>query len=221
MLSSLPCEPIHHSSIIHWRSLHIGRVAFPVATYAYVGVEIVAVTAVEARTPHTSLRFAARHIAWITALMYVGCVITFYFDVKWSDPHLPPYHARSTPTTAAPLLGTLEESSSIVIIAALNAKQLPLANVLNGLLILAVLSAANTALYVSSRTLWGLACNLDPELRFGENKFWRWLSLLSTTTPGARVPGWALLVSSITFWWLLPFLLLAKSTSSANVSQLL
>jgi amino acid transporter len=109
-------------------------------------------------------------------------------------------------------------SSSIVVIAALNANEVGLSNVLSGLLIMAVLSAANTALYVSSRTLWGLACNLDPQLGRSRYIFWRWLSKLSTTTPGARVPGWALIVSAISFWWLLPFLSFAKTSSALNVS---
>jgi len=198
------------------------KVAFPVATYAYLGVEIIAVTAAEARTPHTSLRFAARHIAWFTAVMYVASIASYYLNVEWSDPRLPVYRGRiSTPAADSPQSPTtgIAGSSAIVIIATLTAYQVPLSNVLSGLLIMAVLSAANTALYVSSRTLWGLACNLDPQLSNSPYIIWRLLSKLSTTTPGARVPGWALLVSSVTFWWLLPFLLLAKSTSAVNVGS--
>jgi yeast amino acid transporter len=155
--------------------------------------------------------------------MYVTSVVSYYFNVEWSNPQLPVYLERSnTPATGPPAQpGMPEMSSSIVIIATLNANEVPLSNALNGLLILAVLSAANTALYVSSRTLWGLACNLDPQLCHSPNRFWRWLSLLSVTTPGTRVPGWALIVSSVSFWWLLLFLLLANSTSSLNVCWLL
>ena len=184
---------------------------------------MVAVTAVEAKTPHISLRFTARHVAWISALIYVVSVVSYYLSVEWSDPQLPVYRGRrSTPVAGPPAQpGTPENSSCIIIIAALNAHQVSLSNVLNGLLILAVLSTANTHLYVSSRTLWGLACKLDPNPVLRRNRFWRWLSLLSHTTPGARVPGLALLVSGVMFWWLLPFLLLAKSTSSLNVCWLL
>lgn len=184
-------------------------------------MEIVAVTAVEARTPQSSLRFPARNIAWITTFMYVTSVIAYYFNVSWQDPNLPTYHGRvSTPAADSRSNSTTgpPPSSSIVVIAALNANEVPLSNVSSGLLIMAILSTANTALYVSSRTLWGLACNLDPQLGRNRYIFWRWLSKLSNTTPGTRVPGWALIVSAISFWWLLPFLRFAKTSSALNVS---
>jgi yeast amino acid transporter len=182
---------------------------------------MVAVTAVEARTPQKSLRFPARNIAWITTVIYVTSVIAYYFNVSWQDPNLPTYNGRtsvpaansqSNMTTGPP------PSSSLLIIAALNAGEVPVSNVLLGFLIMAVLSTANTALYVSSRTLWGLACNLDPELGRSPYIFWRWLSKLSNTTPGAKVPGWALIVTAFAFWWLLPFSRLVETSSAINVS---
>ena len=197
---------------------------FPIATYAYLGVEIVAVTAVEAKTPHISLRPAARHIAWITTLMYIASIISYYFNVEWCDPRLPIYQTRAPNPfhclpANLPITGN-HNTSSIVIIATNTANQNTLSDALNYFLILAVLSAANTALYVSSRTLWGLACHLDPQLSRSTNRFWRILALLSTTTPIGRVPGWALLVSSVTFWWLLPYLLLStNTTTSTNVRE--
>jgi amino acid transporter len=197
------------------------KVAFPIATYAYLGVEIVAVTAVEARTPQNSLRFPARNIAWITASIYVISVIAYYFNVSWQDPNLPTYQGRTStpaPDSQPDSITGPPPSSSLVIIAALNANEVPISNVLLGFLIMAILSAANTALYVSSRTLWGLACNLDPQLGRSRYTFWRLLSKLSNTTPSGKVPGWALIVSAIAFWWLLPFSRLAQTSSAVNVS---
>jgi yeast amino acid transporter len=200
---------------------HLDRVAFPIAAYAYLGVEIVAVTAVEAKTPQKSLRFPARNIAWITTVIYVTSVISYYFNVSWTDEKLPSYDGRITAAanSQSNSMTPPTKSSSLVIIAALNAGEVPMSNVLLSFLIMAVLSAANTALYVSSRTLWGLACNLDPQLSRSRYIFWRWLSKLSNTTPGAKVPGWALIVCALGFWWLLPFSRLANPSSAVNVSS--
>ena len=160
----------------------------PIATYAYIGVEIVAVTAVEAKRPKRSLRLPARNIAWITGLFYFACVIVFYFNVSWKDPHLPGYHLRDGKASGS------NSSTALVIIAAENAKVKSLPSVLTAFLIMAVLSAANTALYVASRTLWGVACDFDSQLINSPNPLKRWFSMLSTTTP-RKVPGWALFVS--------------------------
>jgi amino acid transporter len=78
---------------------------------------------------------------------------------------------------------------------------------LNGCLILAILSAANTALYVASRTLFGLTQEIDPNSRW-----WGWVSKFSTTTHNRRVPAFALVASVLIFCWV-PFLHLTKSYS--------
>lgn len=168
-------------------------VAMPIATYAYIGVEIVAVTAVEAKEPKKSLRLSARNIAWITGLFYFACVIIFYFNVYWKDPRLPGYHLRDG------LASGSNSSTALIIIAAENAKVEALPSVLTTFLIIAVLSAANTALYVASRTLWGVACDFDSNLIDSQNPLKRWFSKLSTTTP-RKVPGWALFASCLFIW---------------------
>jgi amino acid transporter len=165
----------------------------PIATYAYIGVEIVAVTAVEAKTPKISLRRPARNIAWITGLFYFACVIAFYFNVSFKDPHLPGYHLRDGIAIGS------NSSTALILIAADNAGVEGLSSVLTVFLIIAVLSAANTALYVASRTLWGVACDFDAQLINSPNIFKRWFSRLSTTTP-SKVPGWALFVSCFFIW---------------------
>jgi amino acid permease len=165
----------------------------PIATYAFVGVEIVAVTAVEAKNPTKSLKRPAKNIAWITGLIYFISIIAFYFNVSWQDPHLPGYHLRDGTSTAA------NKSTALIIIAAENAEVPALPSILTAFLIIAVLSAANTALYVASRTAWGVACDFDPQLINSSNPAKHFFSKLSTTTP-RKVPGWALLVSCFFIW---------------------
>ena len=80
---------------------------------------------------------------------------------------------------------------------------------------MAVLSAANTALYVASRTLFGLTRELNPM-----SKDWRWVSKLSTTTHTRRVPAAALLASGPAFCWV-PLLHLTKSYTDQDVRTLM
>jgi len=82
-------------------------------------------------------------------------------------------------------------------------------------LIMAVLSAANTALYVSSRTLFGLTREIDPE-----DKYWWWIAKLSTTTPHRKVPAAALFLSTAAFCWV-PFLHLSKSYSDQDLQEIM
>jgi amino acid transporter len=195
--------------------------------YAYIGVEIIAVVALEAkiavhppgrnrtRNSGNSLKYPAKLIAWITALIYFLSAFSYYMNVSWLDPSLPGLGSRDNAatflnrtqaagnSTAMPSMKT-PRTNSIVVIALDNAGLPALAGFVNGCLIVAVLSAANTALYVASRTLFGLTKAIGPDSRF-----WGWFSVFSTTTPGRRVPAPALFISALAFCWI-PFLHLAK-----------
>lgn len=102
---------------------------------------------------------------------------------------------------------------AVVVIAIKRADISVLPDILNGFLIMAVLSAANTALYVSSRTLFGLTRSLNPG---SDYVLERWLSRLGTTTPGTKIPGWASVISALSFCWV-PFLHLKKGVSDQDV----
>lgn len=118
----------------------------PIAAYAFCGVEIVAVTAVEARNPRVSLRFPAQWIAYITSAIYLISLITFCLNVSWTDIRLPGLTDRlQKPTTIIPSL--TNSSTTIMIIAVEDAGLGQLVDFFNACLILAILSAANTALY--------------------------------------------------------------------------
>src|SRR6266536_4385778 len=125
------------------------RVAIPITAYAFCGVEIVAVAALEAANPQRSLRWPpTRYIARVLLVGYFVIVFMLYLNVSWQDPLLVSLPKRNT------------SPSSIVMIAAMNAKIPMLPGFLNGCLIMAVVSAANTTLYVASRTLYGLTRGL-------------------------------------------------------------
>lgn len=81
---------------------------------------------------------------------------------------------------------------------------------LNGCLIFAALSAANTSLYIASRALYGMTRAINPWKWFG------WLKLLGTVWHKSGVPMWALVASALSFGWL-PFLQLKGGYAIADV----
>jgi yeast amino acid transporter len=170
----------------------IRRAGIPIAVYSFVGVEIVAVTALEAKDPPKSLKWPAKSVATILTCVYLFSVLSFYLNVSWEDDSLPSMFSRSTRDAT---LG-----KSIIMIATTNSG-IPVApGFLNVCLIGAVFSAANTTLYVASRTLFGIAKGLDPrnEDSWLERKF----SCFGATNPDSKVPQRAVMLSVACGVWL-------------------
>lgn len=163
----------------------------PVVAFAFVGVEIVAVIAVEAEDSEHSLKQPSRRIAPLMVFLYFVSAVAYYASLSWSDSKLPSLPSLSLKTTTS-YKGV---SDSIVVIAAADANQGALADVLNVFLILAVLSTANTSLYVASRILFGLTRDINPNGRFS------WFAYLAETTRTKKIPLAALWVSALAFWW--------------------
>ena len=103
-------------------------------------------------------------------------------------------------------------SVNMIINAAYHAGYRDLAGFLNGCFIFSVLSASNTSLYVSSRTLYGMVREM-PNSNWLYNKI-RWMAKVPKRT---GVPAVAILVSAVSFYWL-PFLQLKKGYALQDVS---
>jgi amino acid transporter len=163
----------------------------PIATYAYAGVEIVAVTALEARDCK-AVRGPAYWVPPIIFATYALGSIGFYLNVSWENPMLPSTLKRAT--------GGTTTGVSILIIAAKESGIPHLAGFFNAALIMTVFSSANTALYVASRILYGLARDFE----VGEQgTFWRkWIAGFGKTSHVNKVPIGAVLMSFILFFWL-------------------
>jgi yeast amino acid transporter len=130
-------------------------------------------------------------------------------SVSWKNPSLPELRIRSTEQAAA-----LPETHVLIVLAAQAQEETKWAAFFTGCMIFFCLSAANTALYISSRTLYGLTRSISIQ---DQKWYLKWLSIFGTTTPVSRVPGWALLVSAVAFCWL-PLLHINKGLSSQDVS---
>lgn len=179
--------------------------------FSYLGQEIFVVTAFEARRAR-DLRLPSQIMPYVVLGLYLLIGIGEALNVKWSDPHLPRIYGGLDPVTRQT---TSPGSSSMVIIATYHAGYQKLAGFLNGCLIFSVLSASNTSLYVSSRTLHGLATQI-PETNIIGRKL-QWLKVVPWRS---GVPAWALVASALAFCWL-PFLQLKRGYPVQDLQTIL
>lgn len=190
--------------------------------FGYVGIETVIIAAFEAKTV-TDIARPSRIIHWVVFVLYLLCTVGIALTVPWNAPQLPsipggpPSNAMANPTasasipspTAAP---AAPHSDSAVILATYNAGRTNLAGFINGCLIFSVISAANTALYVASRVLYGMTYKLQ-----GRNFLSRRFKGASKLWDATQVPAMALLLSVVSFYWL-PWLNQAQSSTTEDVS---
>lgn len=175
----------------------------PIVAFGFIGIEAVAVTAFEAAPE--SLRRPSKFIAYFASILYLVCMLSQTFNVTWKHQDLPEIYSgigevnkrAEDNTDPAPV------TTILAVIAVREWEKFPLAGFLNGAIIFSVLSASNTALYIASRTLYGMAFRMDDR---GLAKKLRHFSKIDRTT-GVPLP--ALFASWISFIWV-PFLSLAK-----------
>lgn len=180
----------------------------PIAAFAWVGIEIVAVTAFEAVTLE-DLKLPSQRLPYVTFLVYLVCAIGSGMSVKFNNSALAQIFSvdANSKTQSGPPLefeSPVSSSSSLIIIAANQVGSFPMAHVFNGFLIFSALSAGNTCLYVASRTLYGLAFNLKGQPH--RSRYFQWvIDKIATVKESNKVPVNAVRVSAIAFCWL-PFL---------------
>ncbi|KAG8899377.1 hypothetical protein FRB99_006759 [Tulasnella sp. 403] len=116
------------------------------ALFAYMGTELIGVTVGEAENPRKNIPRAIRRTFWRILIFYVGGVFVIGLIVPSNDPNL--FTALKAKTGAA---------ASPFVVAAKNFAIRGLDHVINAAILLFVLSAANSDLYIGSRTLYGLA----------------------------------------------------------------
>jgi amino acid transporter len=194
-------------------------------------------TAFEAKDKK-QLRIPMKTVAYFIGILYFLSVCGFVLDVKWCDHRLPnilggtnttssctsnlaffPRSIQLKSRTTNDLSGQYQKdhpSKAAILIALLETGAVTWPRFVNVSLIFCVLSAANTALYVSSRTLFGLTRTIDPT----RSRLHRILAKLGTSHEKTQVPAWALLASVLSFCWL-PFIHLSKGHSVYQVEQIL
>jgi yeast amino acid transporter len=139
----------------------------------------------------------------VVLICYFLCSIGEFLNVKWTNPNLQSTYFKSGN------VGSLK-SAAILAVQGTGYRNIP--GVLNGCIIFAVLTTSNTALYVASRTLYGMTRQLRP------NRFpITWLSKAGKADM-TGIPMWALLISFISLIWL-PLLSLKGGVAVHDVSS--
>ncbi|KAL9002525.1 MAG: hypothetical protein Q9188_004548 [Gyalolechia gomerana] len=118
---------------------------FVIAGTLYAGTEMVGITAGEAGNPRRAVPRAIRQVFWRILIFYVGTMFFIGILLPWNDPDLLSAGAR---TAASPLTIALSH-------AGINAA----ASLINAVIVIAVISAGNSSLYVASRTILFMARN--------------------------------------------------------------
>lgn len=103
--------------------------------FAFSGTELIGVTAGEARDPETAVPEAIHTTLWRLVLFFIGSIVVMSSLIPWQD-------------------AGVNESPFVLVF---NAIGLPFAgDIMNFVVLTAVLSAANSGLYASTRMVWSL-----------------------------------------------------------------
>lgn len=146
-----------------------------------------------------SVQFAATWTAFIVWIIYIFAALMLTFNVKWDNPGLP---GVSWLGSLAGTNATTKSDSGFVLSAA-RSQITGLADLFSAILLFTAISAANTNIYVASRTIFGLTRKLDGER-------WKWLAFFGRTN-SYRVPVRAMFLSCLFIW--VPFLYLSPNNS--------
>ncbi|EAU88582.2 dicarboxylic amino acid permease [Coprinopsis cinerea okayama7 len=162
------------------------------ALFAYMGTELIGVTVGEAQNPRRNIPIAIRRTFFRILVFYVGGVFVIGLIVPSTDESLFIATQSKTGAAASPFV----VAAGLVGISALR-------HVINGAILIFVMSAANSDLYIGSRTLYGLAIEGKAPAVFKiVNKMgvpwpsllfctaWCGLVFLNVASTGSKVFGW-------------------------------
>ena len=118
---------------------------FVTAAFAFAGTELVGLAAAESKTPLTSLPSAVKQVFWRITLFYILALLFVGLMVRYDDPRLLSNKAF-TDTKASPF-----------VIAAVDAGLKGLDSFMNTVIMISVVSIANSAVYGGGRCLTAMA----------------------------------------------------------------
>lgn len=120
--------------------------ALVTATYAFLGSELIGVTVGEIQNPRRNVPRAIKLTFYRIVFFYIISVFLVGMLVPYNSPKLLAANKKSTSANASPF---------VVAIILSGIKGLP--SVMNACILIFVFSAANSDLYIASRTIYGLA----------------------------------------------------------------
>ncbi|KAI0670483.1 dicarbixylic amino acid permease [Trametes maxima] len=116
------------------------------ALFAFIGTELIGVTVGEAQAPRKNIPIAIRRTFWRILIFYVGGVFVIGLIVPRTDQSLFVANKSKAGAAASPFV----VATTLAGIKVLN-------HIINAAILLFVLSAANSDLYIGTRTLYALA----------------------------------------------------------------
>ena len=116
------------------------------ATFAYLGTELIGVTVGEAQNPRRTIPRAIKLTFYRILLFYCVSVLLLGMIVPYNSDDLAFANSANTGASASPFVVAIKEASIPA-----------LGGILNACILLFVFSAANSDLYIATRTLYGLA----------------------------------------------------------------
>lgn len=118
---------------------------FVTAAFSYSGIEMTAVSAAESRNPKETIPKAAKRTFWLITISYVGILTLVGCLVPYNDPRLL-NGSSSVDAAASPLVIAIENGGI---------KGLP--SLMNAIILIAIVSVANSAVYACSRCMVAMA----------------------------------------------------------------
>ncbi|CAE6714350.1 GABA permease [Paraburkholderia nemoris] len=132
--------------------------------FSFMGTEVITIAAAESTNPAQQISKATRSVIWRICIFYLGSIFVVISVVPWNDPLLP-------------LHGSYQRALELL--------HVPYAKTIIDIVVLvAVASCLNSAIYISSRMLFSLSKRGDAPVRFGR-------------TSGKGVPHAAVLGSTV------------------------
>ncbi|KAI9303250.1 amino acid permease/ SLC12A domain-containing protein [Cunninghamella echinulata] len=136
------------------RNFHLEGGAFPngflgvfnvfiTAAFSFNGVEIVGITAGESQNPHKTVPAAVKQVFWRIVLFYILSMLIIGLVIPYNDPSL--------------LDGSHDIAVSPFTLVFEKAGAQSAASIMNAVILITMISAGNSGVYSSSRTLLGLA----------------------------------------------------------------
>ncbi|KAK3400640.1 general amino-acid permease GAP1 [Sordaria brevicollis] len=118
---------------------------FVTAAFAFAGTELVGLAAAETANPRKSLPTAIKQVFWRISLFYIVSMTLVGLLVPYNNPRL--LSAKNVAdASASPFVIAIESAGATV-----------LPSIMNGVILISVISVGNSAVYGSSRTLAALA----------------------------------------------------------------
>jgi len=176
--------------------------------YSFVGLESITTTVMEARPP-VNVKWPARTLVWVTFALYLFCVMSEVINVHWNNKSLPKFGLAAPTSIPA---WQKKQSQSPLVLAAQATNHYDLAGFMQGACMFSVLSAANTSLYIASRTLYAMCLGI----KWSNEPVRTFKTITTYVWPSTGAPAGALFVSLLTFLWI-PYLHFAVETQDVGI----